>query len=107
MFTRMVHCDPKAGKREEVAHTISREVIPTLQRQPGFVDLITLSDNTREERVICVSFWTGQAEADNYTLNHYERIVSLLKPYLRTDPVVETFRVEDSTFHRISAGKAA
>jgi len=34
-------------------------------------------------------------------------VQDILKPLLKTQPEVETFNVEDSTIHRIAAGKAA
>ncbi|MGC2182479.1 MAG: antibiotic biosynthesis monooxygenase family protein [Terriglobales bacterium] len=107
MFTRLVECQPKAGKREELVDKVRSEVLAILQKQPGFVDLIALRDNTDEQRLVYLTFWNTREDADNYHGNYYDRIVSMLKPLLSASPLVETFQVDDSTIHRIAASRAA
>jgi len=65
MFTRIVECKAKPGKREELATKIRNEVLALLQRQSGFVDLITLEDNSDRERFVCLSFWHTREAANN------------------------------------------
>jgi heme-degrading monooxygenase HmoA len=107
MFTRLVECQPKTGKQREVAEKVRTEVMAILQRQPGFVDLIALRDTTDEERLIYLSFWKTQQEAEHYHRNNYDRITNMLKPLLESAPNVKMFQVNDSTVHRIAASKAA
>jgi len=42
MFTRIVECQVKPNKRDELKDRLRSEVLPLLQKQPGFVDLIGL-----------------------------------------------------------------
>jgi quinol monooxygenase YgiN len=107
MFTRIVECRVKPDKRDEFNNKLRNDVLPILQKQPGFVDLIGLTSESDAERVISVSFWKNKEDAERYHREHYNRIVDTLKPTLRKDPTVETFNVETSTTHRIAAGKAA
>jgi heme-degrading monooxygenase HmoA len=107
MFTRIVECRVKPDKRDEFNNKLRNDVLPILQKQPGFVDLIGLTSESDAERVISVSFWKSKEDAERYHREQYNRIVDTLKPTLRKDPTVETFNVETSTTHRIAAGKAA
>jgi len=107
MFTRIVECQTRPGKQEELTEKLRHEVLAILQRQPGFVDLITLHDDADEERVVCLSFWKTREDAENYHRNYYSQIVSTLKSLLTSTPELEIFQVDDSTVHRIAARKAA
>jgi heme-degrading monooxygenase HmoA len=106
MFTRIVECQAKPGKQEELANKLRNEVLAILQRQPGFVDLITLRDNVDPERVVSLSFWRTRDDAEHYHRNYYDRVSAILRPIVSSNPNVETFVVDDSTVHRI-AGTAA
>ena len=107
MFTRIVECHVKPEKRDEVENTLRNEVLAVLQKQPGFVDLIALESEDETERLVAISFWNTKHDAERYHREHYPRVAEMLKPYLTSDPRVETFTVGQSTVHRISAGKAA
>ncbi len=107
MFTRIVECNVKPEKRDEFSNKLRNDVLPILQKQPGFVDLIGLVHETDRERIVSVSFWNSKEDAERYHREHYNRILDMLKPMLKKDPKVEHFTVDTSTTHRIAAGKAA
>jgi hypothetical protein len=44
MFARVVECHSKVGRSEQVGNKLENELLPVLQKQPGFVDSFTLSD---------------------------------------------------------------
>ncbi|HZU43528.1 MAG TPA: antibiotic biosynthesis monooxygenase [Terriglobales bacterium] len=107
MFTRIVDCTVKPEKKEEYTQRITNEVMPILQKQPGFVDCITLTSDTDPERVVAISFWNTKNDAERYHRENYSRIMSILEPALQNEPRVHTYNVEQSTAHKIAAGKAA
>ena len=107
MFARIVECQSKAGRREQVGNKLENDVLPILQKQLGFVDFLTLSDKTNPERLLCISFWTSREDADEYDSQHYYAITDILKPVLESPPRLETFAVNASTAHRIAVGRAA
>lgn len=107
MFTRVVECPAKSGRGEAVSNKVKEAVLPILQEQPGFVDFLVLSDRTTPERLVCISFWTSQADADEYHRQHYDTISSMLRLILESPPTLETFTVIASTAHRIAVGRAA
>jgi CRP/FNR family cyclic AMP-dependent transcriptional regulator len=44
VFARTLECEARVGKKDEPANQITKEVLPILRNQPGFADMIALSD---------------------------------------------------------------
>lgn len=107
MFTRVVECHINLGKKEEFSTRLRNEVLPLLQKQPGFVDVIGLVHDSDPERTLALSFWKNKEDADRYAQQHYRHVLEILKPYLQQDPKIDGFHVDTSTTHKIVAGKAA
>ena len=63
MFTRIVECQVKPDKRDEFSNKLRSEVLPILQKQPGFVDLIELVSENNPERIVSLSFWKNKEDA--------------------------------------------
>lgn len=107
MFTRIVECHVKPGRKQEATAKMNNEVLPILQEQPGFVDMIGLIDEHDPERLVALSFWKTKEDAERYHREHFSQVSDLLNPLLTAAPKVQTYNVETSTTHRIAAGKAA
>jgi heme-degrading monooxygenase HmoA len=107
MFARIVECQSKAGRSEQIGNKLKNDVLPILQRQPGFVDFLTLRDKTNPKRLLCISFWTSREDTEEYHRQHYDKITDMLKPGLESPPTLETFAVNASTAHRSAVGRAA
>jgi heme-degrading monooxygenase HmoA len=106
MFTSVVECQAKKGKTEVLAKKVRNDVLPNLQKQPGFIDLVALRGKD-EDRVVCLSFWNSKESAEINQREHYDTIVRMLSSELATNPSLEILQVEVSTMHRIAIGKAA
>jgi heme-degrading monooxygenase HmoA len=76
MFARVVECHSKVGRSGQVGNKLSNSVLPILQQQVGFVDFLMLADKTDPERLVCISFWTSQEDADEYDSQHYYAITA-------------------------------
>ena len=107
MFARVVDCQSKVGRSEQVGSKLENDLLQILQKLPGFVDFLTLSDKTNPERLVCISFWTSREDADEYHRQHYDTITNILKPVLESAPTLKTFTVSASTAHRIAVDRAA
>ena len=107
MFTRIVECTVKPDKKDEIQQRLRNEVLSLLQKQPGFVDEVTLLSEHDPERMVAISFWKTREDAERYHRAHFERVVDIIRPTLNTSPTVETYNVDSSTAHHIAAGKAA
>ena len=86
---------------------MNEKVLPILRKQPGFVDEITLISNTEPDRILALSFWQNEEQAERYHHEQFPKITELLENVLESDPQVETFNVDTSTTHKIARGKAA
>jgi heme-degrading monooxygenase HmoA len=107
MFTRVVEIRTKAGKAEELCHKIHNRILTILKAQPGFVDEIVLVSATEADRVVALSFWKTQEDAERYSVDQYAQIRDLIENQVHTAPKVHTFKVETSTTHKIARGRAA
>ena len=107
MFARVVVCQSKAGRSAQVGTKLENDVLPILQKEPGFVDLLTLTDKADPERLVCISFWTLREGVEKYNRQHYYTIADVLNPLLDTPASQETFEVNASTAHGIAPGRAA
>jgi hypothetical protein len=100
MFARVVECQSTIGRSEQVACKLNDDVLPILQKQPGFVHFLTPSDKTTAERLVCVRFWTSREDAEEYHRQHDGTITEFLKPILESPPAFEIFAVNAPTAHR-------
>jgi len=107
MFTRVVELKAKSGKARELGQTINDKALPILRKQEGFVDEIVLVSDTEPDRILALSFWKRQQDAERYNKEQYPKVNELISHLLEGAPTVKTFNVDTSTTHRIAAGKAA
>lgn len=107
MFTRVVEVTTKNGKAKDVCKTIQEKALPILKNQSGFVDEITLVSTADPNRVLALSFWKSPEDAHRYHQQQFSNITNLIRNHLESDPKVETFDLENSTVHKIAAGRAA
>ncbi|HEV2117936.1 MAG TPA: antibiotic biosynthesis monooxygenase family protein [Terriglobales bacterium] len=107
MFARIVESTVKADKRDEMQQRLRTELLALLQKQPGFVDEVSLVSDHDPEHMVAISFWKTREDAERHHRENFSRIQDMVKPYLKGPIKVETYNVEESTIHRIAAGKAA
>ena len=107
MFTRIVEVTSKTGKGRELTRIVSEKVLAILKNQPGFLDEITLVSNEDPDRILALSFWNSKEDADKYQREQFSRVTETIRNLIEGNPVVRTFDVEQSTIHKIAAGKAA
>ena len=107
MFTRVVEIRTKPGKATDFSTTLNEKVLPLLRKQPGFIDEITLVSRAQPERILALSFWTNEQDAERYHQEQFPTVDEILRPLLETPPNIEAFNVDLSTTHNISKGKAA
>src|ERR671923_241571 len=99
MFTRVVEIHTKQGKARDFSTTLNEKVMPNLRKQSGFVDEITLVSNTEPDRILALSFWQSEQDAQRYHNEQFHTVTNLLQSLLETPPQVQTFNVDTSTTH--------
>jgi heme-degrading monooxygenase HmoA len=108
MFARLVDAPAKPGKRNEIIAILENELVPTLNKQHGFVDFIGLTSDTHLEEGITLTIWKTKEDAEKFygTSEFKSKILDRITPLVET-MTIRTFTVEASTFHKITAAKAA
>jgi quinol monooxygenase YgiN len=107
MFSRIVECYVRTDRKEEFREKIQNFVVPMLESQPGFVDLLALTSEEEPERMVGISLWKSRADEERYHDAHYDEILEAIRPLLQDEPSIEHYNVDASTAHRIAASKAA
>ena len=107
MFTRVVEVTTKAGKARDLTRTVNDKVLPILKNQPGFLDEITLVSDEDQNRILAISFWKSKENADVYNREQFPKVTEIIRNLIEGTPQVRTFEVEQSTVHKIAAGRAA
>ena len=69
-------------------------VLPILQAQPGFVDVLALSSEDEPERTASISLSRSRADADRYHREHFDHIMNTVRPLLRDELSVEFYNVK-------------
>src|ERR1700722_7629118 len=103
MFSRVVAIRTMPGKARELAQALQEKILPIVEGQPGFVDGIVLVSNTEPDRILALSFWKSQQDAERYMPEQFPRINKLISHM--GAPVSKTFNVDAFSSHKIRAGK--
>ncbi len=98
MFARKVSVRLKPNSLDQFTNLMEREILPWLQCQKGFLDLITLALPDGSE-VASISFWDQESSAQAYNASGYPQVVEVLGEILDGIPYVKTFEVVSSTLH--------
>lgn len=107
MFTRIVEINAKSGKGRDLIRTVNDKVMSILRDQPGFLDEITLTSQENSDRIVALSFWRSQQEAEVYNRETFPRVNEAIRNLIEGSPRVRTFDVASSTVHNITVSKAA
>ena len=106
MIARQIEVTIKPETYNEFKNVLENEIVPILQRQPGFLGTLSLVHETTNARTMSISMWKSKPDAENYNKKEYPRILELLKPYLHDTPRIEYFKVEFTTLrteHSVAA----
>jgi hypothetical protein len=106
MFARSVSMHLKTGSAAEFTRTINEDVIPLLRKHKGFLEEIALVAPGGTEAV-GISLWDRKETAEAYKRDTYPQVQKTLAKVLEGTPVVKTYEVTNSTFHKIAAHAAA
>ena len=102
MYARRVSMQLKANSTAELTQKLEKEVIPMLRKQKGFQDEISFVA-TGGTKAFGISLWDRSENADTYNRETYPEVVKILAKFVEGTPLVETYEVSNSTFHKIAA----
>jgi quinol monooxygenase YgiN len=94
MFARIVEFTPKLEKKEELVKVIRNDVLPILKKQTGFMEILPFFPETKNEKVVVVSLWMEQRNAERYEREAFPKVEEILQPYLTTPITFKSYKVE-------------
>ena len=101
MYARRVSMQLKPNTSTELTEMFEKEVLPLLRKQKGFQDEITFIASGGA-KAFGISLWDRSESADTYNRETYPEVVKILSKFVEGTPLVETFEVLNSTFHKIA-----
>jgi len=94
MFARILEFVPKLEKKEEFLNVIKKEVLPILQKQTGFLEILPFTPELKDEKMITVTLWMERVNLDRYERDTFPKVEEILKPYLKTPITWKVYTVE-------------
>jgi hypothetical protein len=94
MFARILEFVPKLEKKEEFVRVIKNEVLPILNKQHGFLEMLPFFPEIKNEKAITISLWTEKKDAERYEREWFPKVEEILKPYLTTPIIFKYYMVE-------------
>ena len=95
-FARKLECSIKSGQEQEFNKIIEAKILPILQRQKGFQDVLVL---THGGKATGISLWDTRTDAESYEKAAYPNVLESLKPLIEGTPKVEVCEVPFTTLH--------
>jgi quinol monooxygenase YgiN len=93
-FARNVHFQIKNGKEKEFTTLFENEVIPTLRKQPGFEQYLTL---VNKDNSVGISVWQDRKSAETYQTSTYPTLLAKINHLIERAPKVEMYDVTVTT----------
>jgi quinol monooxygenase YgiN len=107
MFARILEFVPKLEKKEEFIRVIKNEVLPILNKQHGFLEMLPFFPEVKNEKVITISLWTEKKDAERYEREWFLKVEEILKPYLTTPVTFKYYTVETTLCEHFEKALAA
>lgn len=107
MFARVVEFVPKAEKHEEFVRVLKNEVLPIVTKQRGFLELLPLAPEVKNEKAMAITLWVEPKDADRYHKKWFATVEAILRPYLATPISFRTFMVETRLCERFEMALVA
>lgn len=102
MHARNVTLNLKADSTAAFTKTLEQDVLPILRQQAGFKDEISFVGANGKE-VVAISLWDTKDNAERYSRETYPAVLKSLQDVVEGTPMVKSFDVASSTFHKIAA----
>lgn len=94
MFARVVEFVPRHEKKDEFIKTIRNEVLPILKKQVGFLDILPLFPEMKDEKAVCITLWAEKRDAERYHKEVFNRVEDIVRPFLTTPITWKLYNVE-------------
>jgi hypothetical protein len=94
MFARIVEFVPRYEKKDEFIKTMRNEVLPILKKQVGFLDILPLFPEMKNEKAVHITLWMEKNDAERYEREVFPRIEDIVRPFLTTPITWKLYNVD-------------
>jgi len=106
MVARLVQVTTKPGQLQEFVKAMAEHNFVILKQQPGFVDAVVLTSDTRGDQLVGIAIWRSKEDAEKYARGQGREVLEAMRPLLQKMPTIRTFNLAASTAHNIGIAQA-
>ena len=100
MFVRLVTCKFLPERIVEARKVFMNEIIPTLQKQNGLIDVRFLEPTEKKGNFISITEWKTKENIEAYEkAGLYQKLVKKLEPFFMGQPELTTYTTEEVFEH--------
>ena len=107
MFVRALELTLKVEKKADLIKRAKNDIVPMLNKQRGFTDILALEGQVELNKAIILTFWHTALDAERYEREMFPTIKQILDPYLLTHPITKVFTVEEVISEKFTHTRAA
>ena len=107
MFARILEFVPKAEKKEQFIRVLQNEVLPILRKQQGFLEILPLFPEAKDEKAITVTLWAEKMDWLRYERDSFPKVKQVMEPYLTSPITWKLYNVESSLCEHFVNARAA
>lgn len=96
MFARVLEFTVKAEKKPEFIKKTKTEVLPILNKQKGFVEILALENEIELTKSLVITLWQTKLDAERYEKETFPKVKQIVEPFLTVPAVVKLFNVEET-----------
>jgi len=94
MYARIVEFVAKFDRKDEIVRAVKNEIVPLLKKQPGFLEILPLFPEMKNDRVFNITLWMEKKDAERYEREAFPKVEQILQPYLTSPITWKLYRVE-------------
>ena len=94
MYARIVEFVPRYEMKDEFIKTMKKDVLPILKKQVGFLDVLPLFPEMKNEKAVHITLWMEKKDAERYEREEFPRIEDIIRPFLTTPITWKLYNVE-------------
>jgi quinol monooxygenase YgiN len=93
MFARILEFSAKMEKKDEIVKVVKNEILPILKKQNGFLEVLPLFPETRNDKIVAISLWNEKKDIEKYDREVFPEVAKMLKPYLTAPIAIRPYTV--------------
>ena len=94
MFARIMEFTPKYEKKEDFVRTVRNEILPILKKQNGFLEILPMFPELKNQKFVNLTLWTDRNCAERYERETFPKVEQILHPFMAGPITWKLYTVE-------------